>query len=173
MNLLKRSSPNTPRHSSARQPSSPPSDHYHPSQTATSTSTPGSLRYPSNFQDSIRGSPNTMAPQSSLQLLQMGGQNSAFKALIPNNSPRLGSHMNYESDNENLDSDEEIIVNDDSDDEEAHNQLRRAVMEMNHRLLMSANEEQGSENREGGGSPKGESDRKSACQPLQLTKHDR
>ncbi|CAG9765540.1 unnamed protein product [Ceutorhynchus assimilis] len=61
-----------------------------------------------HYKSSDRGSPLTL-PNAALQLVQMGGENSAFKALIP---PTTASKAYYDS------SDEEINVNDESDVED-------------------------------------------------------
>lgn len=80
-----------------------PSPHY------TSGSTPGSP---------LTTQPRAPPPNASTLLLQMGGENSAFKALVPNSGllattediRRLSGYV--------TDSDEEINVNDESDVEE-------------------------------------------------------
>lgn len=101
---------------------------------------------------SIPGSPPTtrLGTASSL-LLQMGGENSAFKALVPNslhqeNFRRLSDYVS--------DSEEEINVNDESDVEES-NMTSRSRSSSPVEVVDVPGKEQ------------------SICQPLQLTMHDR
>lgn len=134
MNLLKRTSPAPHQGAASFGGRLTPSPHY------TSGSTPGS---PLTTQQ-----PRGQAPSS--LLLQMGGENSAFKALVPSSAAALmdarvaGGYA--------TDSDEEINVNDESDAEE------------------------GASGRKSGAStpvevvdPPG----KDSAQPLQLTMHNR
>ncbi|XP_044728653.1 paired box protein Pax-6-like [Chrysoperla carnea] len=214
MNLLKRSSPQmgSTRHHRQSSPTGgnggtassgqASSIHYgsghHPLGTPSppnSVTTPTGLRYPqlTSQQGTTRGSTHHNIPRiptTTSMLLQMGGENSAFKALVPNHFSvamlaKGQNQRSYESDEDlDQDSDEEIIVNDESDDEEAHNQLRRAVMEMNNRMLQqqaaAAKENSGStKERSKSPSPNEDSNNRqssgnsNSCQPLQLTKHDR
>lgn len=143
MNLLKRSSP-LPRQGQQETMYGgrlTPSPHYH--------------------QGTTPGSPLTSThrtPGVTSLLLQMGGENSAFKALVP---PANFPHSLNISGGYASDSDEEINVNDESDVEEA----------MSKRMLDSREE-----CRSRSCSPVDvieDSPKESACQPLQLTKHDR
>lgn len=96
---------------------------------------------------STPGSPLTTRTPRSL-LLQMGGENSAFKALVPNNLLRDGRRLSdYVTDSE-----EEINVNDESDVEET----RRNKSRSSSPLVVDS---------PGKDTP--------TCQPLQLTMHDR
>lgn len=108
MNLLKRSSP-TPQGSTSNQQASMFGGRLTPSPHYTSGSTPGS---PLTTQH--RAQP----PNASTLLLQMGGENSAFKALVPNLAATEDIRR-YMSD-----SDEEINVNDESDVEEGGDKSR-------------------------------------------------
>lgn len=135
MNLLKRSSPPP----QGAQPSMyggrlTPSPHY------TAASTPGSPL-------------TTRAPSSSL-LLQMGGENSAFKALVPG-SAIFGAADDIRRLHEyETDSDEEINVNDESDvemDAKGGKSGASTPVEVVDPPVKEAG----------------------ACQPLQLTMHDR
>lgn len=133
MNLLKRSSP-TPQggQSSMYGGRLTPSPHY------TGVSTPGS--------------PLTTRGHGSSLLLQMGGENSAFKALVPNSAAALLAasedmrRLGYDSD-----SDEEINVNDESDAEDTSKCGRKS----------------------GSSSPVEVVDPPAKDAPLQLTMHDR
>lgn len=102
---------------------------------------------------SIPGSPPTarLGTTSSL-LLQMGGENSAFKALVPTslhqeNLRRLNDFVS--------DSEEEINVNDESDVEEGNLRSVRSRSSSPVEVVDVLGKEQ------------------SGCQPLQLTMHDR
>lgn len=102
---------------------------------------------------SIPGSPPTtrLGTASSL-LLQMGGENSAFKALVPNSlhHENLRRLSDFASDSE-----EEINVNDESDVEEGHLRTSRSRSSSPVEVVDVLGKEQ------------------TACQPLQLTMHDR
>ncbi|KAF7265652.1 paired box protein Pax-6-like isoform X1 [Rhynchophorus ferrugineus] len=136
MNLLKQSSPNGPP----------------PHQGAGGSSLFGARLTPSpHYKGSDPGSPLTSpltgGPTASQLLLQMGGENSAFKALVPNsllNHDHLHKLHEYDSD-----SDEEINVNDESDVDE--DQLRRSCSPVE---VVDASPRENT-------------------QPLQLTMHDR
>lgn len=141
MNMLKQSSPGH------RESQSPiyggrltPSPHY------TVASTPGSpLTTPQR----------TSGPTASSLLLQMGGENSAFKSLAPNSAAALlvaseNLHRLSGYDNKS-DSDEEINVNDESDDDRD-----RSTSSSPLEVVDSPNNKQ---------TP--------TCQPLQLTVHGR
>ncbi|XP_065159336.1 paired box protein Pax-6-like isoform X2 [Atheta coriaria] len=136
MNLLKRASPSGGGGGSSAMYAGrlTPSPHYN------AASTPGSPRT----------THRTGAPPPSALMLQMGGENSAFKAFGPNNTladiRRLGGYM--------TDSDEEINVNDESDCEDVR-----------HRSRSSSPVDVVDE-------PK-DTPRKDKEQPLQLTMHDR
>ncbi|XP_060532138.1 paired box protein Pax-6-like isoform X2 [Cylas formicarius] len=100
---------------------------------------------------STPGSPLTGGPSASSLLLQMGGENSAFKALVPNSligQENMRRFTDYLSD-----SDEEINVNDESDVEEERMRHSHSSSPVEVVDLPSK------------GSP--------SCQPLQLTIHDR
>lgn len=104
---------------------------------------------------SIPGSPPTthLGTPSSL-LLQMGGENSAFKALVPNSlhQDNLRRLSDYASDSE-----EEINVNDESDIEESNPRTFRTRSRSSSpvEVVDVSNKES------------------VVCQPLQLTMHDR
>ncbi|KAK9875841.1 hypothetical protein WA026_009626 [Henosepilachna vigintioctopunctata] len=132
MNLLKRSSPGA----QASQ-SSMFSGRLTPSPIYTGGSTPGSPH-----STLVRST----APVSSL-LHQMGGENSAFKALVPNSATHetMRRLSDYASDSE-----EEINVNDESDLEDRESRFSSPV-----EVVDLPSKEQ------------------PPCQPLQLTMHDR
>lgn len=120
MNLLKRTSPPPPSQGSSsnnQQQASMFGGRLTPSPHYTSASTPGSPLTTHQH----RGQPPNV---SSTLLLQMGGENSAFKALVPNLTAaatteeirRLSGYM--------TDSDEEINVNDESDMEEEKGMMK-------------------------------------------------
>ncbi|GJQ75049.1 Eyg [Trypoxylus dichotomus] len=142
MNLLKQSSPvsNQNNQSSMFGGRLTPSPHY------TAGSTPGSpLTTPHR----------TGAPTASSLLLQMGGENSAFKALVPNSAAILAASQDLHRLSAYMsDSDEEINVNDESDVEDRPRPARSRssspveVVDPPQRDLPT-------------------------CQPLQLTMHDR
>lgn len=140
MNLLKRSSP-VPQASQSSMYSGrlTPSPHY------TTGSTPGSpLTTPHR----------TTGPTASSLLLQMGGENSAFKALVPNSTSLFAAAEDMRRLSGYLtDSDEEINVNDESDIEDAPKTRSRSSSPV-----------------EVVDPPQKET---AACQPLQLTMHDR
>ena len=138
MNLLKQSSPGPQgSQSSMFGGRLTPSPHY------TAGSTPGS---PLTTPHRAGG------PTASSLLLQMGSENSAFKALVPN--PLLAPDgMRRLSDY--TDSEEEINVNDESDVEEAAERRRRSRSSSPVEVVDSPAKE----------TP--------TCQPLQLTMHDR
>lgn len=102
---------------------------------------------------SIPGSPPTtrLGTTSSL-LLQMGGENSAFKALVPNalHQENLRRLSEYASDSE-----EEINVNDESDVEESNLRTSRSRSSSPVEVVDVPGKET------------------TICQPLQLTMHDR
>lgn len=102
---------------------------------------------------SIPGSPPTtrLGTTSSL-LLQMGGENSAFKALVPNSlhQDNLRRLTDFASDSE-----EEINVNDESDIEDSNLRTPRSRSSSPVEVVDVLSKEQ------------------SVCQPLQLTMHDR
>ncbi|PSN30431.1 hypothetical protein C0J52_27813 [Blattella germanica] len=190
MNLLKRSSPPPPpsQQTTPPQPSAQYGDHNisttnsTPSNTTCTTTTPGSpgaVSTPGSPQPSTLCNNTTLVhhhphlhsaasgvglSQTAQFLLQMGGENSAFKAL-PNHrmlttsapyasasSPAYGYASNTSSDSE------EINVNDHTDDEE---EGRARLLSLQQRLHKSASS-----------SPvNGDDDDK--AEPLQLTKHDR
>lgn len=128
MNLLKRSSPL-------------------PRQGQSSPLYSGRLT-PSPHFATTPGSPISAANPQRMQslLLQMGGENSAFKALVPTSTYNLNISGGYASD-----SDEEINVNDESDCE-----IEKKV---NSRSSSPVDVTEDSS--------------KDGSQPLQLTKHDR
>lgn len=147
MNMLKQSSPRqgsrSPMPFGARL--TPPSPlHY------TGASTPGS---PPTTQLQHQHLGSTTVPQTSSHLLlQMGGENSAFKSLAPPSAAALlsASMSNY-VDHSSDDSDEEINVNDESDDDRERSRSSSPLEVVD---LPGQKES-------------------SACQPLQLTIHDR
>lgn len=105
MNLLKQSSPVSQNNQSSMFGGRlTPSPHY------TAGSTPGSpLTTPHR----------TGVPTASSLLLQMGGENSAFKALVPNSAALLAASQDMHRLSAYMsDSDEEINVNDESDVED-------------------------------------------------------
>ncbi|XP_068908430.1 paired box protein Pax-6-like isoform X2 [Tenebrio molitor] len=140
MNLLKQSSPGPQgSQSSMFGGRLTPSPHY------TAASTPGSpLTTPHR----------TGGPTASSLLLQMGGENSAFKALVPNQLLTAHDTIRRLSDYA-TDSEEEINVNDESDAEEAADRRRRSRSSSPVEVVDSPAKE----------TP--------TCQPLQLTMHDR
>lgn len=107
----------------------------------------GRLTPSPHYQDTTHGSPLTHRTGVTSLLLQMGGENSAFKALVP--SANFGQSINVSYDE---DSDEEINVNDESDVEEER-RLRERERSCSPVDVIED-------------SPK-------ESQPLQLTKHDR
>ncbi|XP_044254122.1 paired box protein Pax-6-like isoform X3 [Tribolium madens] len=135
MNLLKQSSPGPQgSQSSMFGGRLTPSPHY------TAASTPGSPL-----------TTRTGGPTASSLLLQMGGENSAFKALVPN---QLLAHDNMRRLSDYAtDSEEEINVNDESDNDEPRRRRSRSSSPV-----------------EVVDSPAKETP---TCQPLQLTMHDR
>lgn len=140
MNLLKQSSPGPQgNQSSMFSGRLTPSPHY------TAASTPGSpLTTPHR----------TGGPTTSSLLLQMGGENSAFKALVPNSL--LASHENIRRLSDYVtDSEEEINVNDESDIEDIVERRRRSRSSSPVEVVDSSSKD----------TP--------TCQPLQLTMHDR
>ncbi|RZB40940.1 eyegone, partial [Asbolus verrucosus] len=140
MNLLKQSSPGPQgSQSSMFGGRLTPSPHY------TAASTPGSpLTTPHR----------TGGPTASSLLLQMGGENSAFKALVPNQL--LAAHENIRRLSDYAtDSEEEINVNDESDVEETADRRRRSRSSSPVEVVDSPSKD----------TP--------TCQPLQLTMHDR
>lgn len=148
MNLLKRSSP-LPRQGQQQSPlyggRLTPSPHY-------------------PHQGTTPGSPLTSThrtPGVTSLLLQMGGENSAFKSLVPTSS--FGHSLNI-SGGYSSNSDEEINVNDESDVEETVSKRIENLREDCRSKSCSpvdVIEDSQKENSNGG------------CQPLQLTKHDR
>lgn len=134
MNLLKQSSPG-------------------PQNTQSSMFTDRLTTSPHYKGASIPGSPPTtrLGTTSSL-LLQMGGENSAFKALVPNSlhQESLRRLNDFVSDSE-----EEINVNDESDVEESNLRSLRSRSSSPVEVVDMMRKEQ------------------SVCQPLQLTMHDR
>lgn len=148
MNLLKRSSP-LPRQGQQQSPlyggRLTPSPHY-------------------PHQGTTPGSPLTSThrtPGVTSLLLQMGGENSAFKALVPTSS--FGHNLNMTS-GYISDSDEEINVNDESDVEDKASNRKLDDSRDDYRSRSSTPVDVIEE------SPK---DNSNGCQPLQLTKHDR
>lgn len=141
MNLLKRSSPGPTQgnQSSIYSGRLTPSPHY------TTGSTPGSpLTTPHR----------TTGPQASTLLLQMGGENSAFKALVPNTANLFSASEDMRRLSGYLtDSDEEINVNDESDVEDL--QQSRSKSSSPVEVIDPPQIDTQS------------------CQPLQLTMHDR
>lgn len=152
MNLLKRSSPGPG-----------PGNHHHQQQQQIYSSrlTPS----PHYGAASTPGSPLTTPHRSALVgpqqqatslLLQMGGENSAFKALVPTTGSlfsatgRLGGYL--------TDSDEEINVNDESDVEEPARSKSSSPVEVVDPPPLP---------------PVSKDDPPASCQPLQLTMHDR
>lgn len=140
MNLLKRSSPTAQggSQSSIYSGRLTPSPHY------TAGSTPGSPLT----------THRTTGPAASSLLLQMGGENSAFKALVPNSAGLFaGASDEMRLSGYLTDSDEEINVNDESDLEDPP--LRRSRSSTPVEVVDPPQKEQ------------------QTCQPLQLTIHDR
>lgn len=135
MNLLKRSSPGPQGGSQSSMYSGrlTPSPHY------TAGSTPGSPLT----------THRTSGPAASSLLLQMGGENSAFKSLVPNSSGLFGAGDEMRLRGYLTDSDEEINVNDESDVEEPPARESRSS------------------------TPVEVVDAQQSCQPLELTTHDR
>ncbi|KAB0802377.1 hypothetical protein PPYR_04563 [Photinus pyralis] len=139
MNMLKQSSP-------VQQGSQSPmfGGRLTPSPHYTVASTPGSP---------LTTRQRTSGPTASSLLLQMGGENSAFKSLVPNSAllaasdsiHRLGDY------DDKSDSDEEINVNDESDDDRGFSRSSSPVEVVD--------------------PPNGKE--LPTCQPLQLTIHDR
>lgn len=140
MNLLKRSSPG-PQGSQSSMYSGrlTPSPHY------TTGSTPGSP---------LTTHQRTQGPTALSLLPQMGGENSAFKALAPNSSALFAASEDMRRLSGYLtDSDEEINVNDESDMEDPP--LRRSRSSTPVEVVDPTPKEPPN------------------CQPLQLTIHDR
>ncbi|XP_045480470.1 paired box protein Pax-6-like isoform X1 [Harmonia axyridis] len=130
MNLLKRSSPSTQGSQTSMY-----TGRLTPSPIYTGGSTPGSPH-----STLVRST----APPTSL-LHQMGGENSAFKALVPNSKETARQLSDYLTDSE-----EEINVNDESDVEDRESRFSSPV-----EVVDLPPKEQ------------------PPCQPLQLTMHDR
>ncbi|KAJ8965526.1 hypothetical protein NQ317_012664 [Molorchus minor] len=96
----------------------------------------------------------TAHPSASSLLLQMGGENSAFKALVPNALLNSHEHLRRLSDYVS-DSEEEINVNDESDVEEPTERTSRSRSSSPVEVVDFPNKDP------------------PTCQPLQLTMHDR
>ena len=197
MNLLKRSSPPPPpsqQQTTPPRPSAPYGDHNITTSTTSNTTcttttpgSPGGVSTPGSPQPSTLCNNTTLVrhhhhhhlhsaasgvglSQTTQLLLQMGGENSAFKAL-PNHrilatstshrvsSPACGYASNSSSDSE------EINVNDHTDDEE----------EGRSRLLALQQHLDSSRPRVGKSPPKSllNADEDDRAEPLQLTKYDR
>jgi len=198
MNLLKRSSPPPPpsqQQTTPPRPSAPYGDHNITTSTTSNTTcttttpgSPGGVSTPGSPQPSTLCNNTTLVrhhhhhhhlhsaasgvglSQTTQLLLQMGGENSAFKAL-PNHrmlatstshsvsSPACGYASNSSSDSE------EINVNDHTDDEE----------EGRSRLLALQQHLDSSRPRVGKSPPKSpfNADEDDKAEPLQLTKYDR
>lgn len=109
--------------------------------------------------------PHVSAPGSQANsLLQMGGENSAFKALIPHSASHLFARSDHLSRGyTSSDSDEEINVNDESDCEEARSRERNNYDRRYDRSRSHSPVEVDERTVE----------QSQSCQPLQLTKHDR
>ncbi|XP_068081195.1 paired box protein Pax-6 [Anabrus simplex] len=112
------------------------------------------------------GSPPGSPPSQRQQQLQMGGENSAFKALTRPSVSTTNASYDYAS-NSSSDS-EEINVNDHSDDEEGVRLLQHSQFTSRsvspYRSPINADEEECSRR---------DSDTWESSQPLQLTKYDR
>ncbi|CAH0561397.1 unnamed protein product [Brassicogethes aeneus] len=118
-----------------------------PGQQSSQSSLYGGRLTPSPHYKTVStpGSPHTQRTPGSSLLLQMGGENSAFKALH-----LMNSHENYLTDSE-----EEINVNDESDVEDQPRSRSCSPVE-----VVDDN-------------PPPKDSPPSICQPLQLTMHDR
>lgn len=161
MNLLKRSSPlpRQTRQSPLYGGRLTPSPHY-----PQHGSTPGSP---------LTTTHRTSGPAVSSLLLQMGGENSAFKALVPNSAALLaastGLHVSSGGYVSGSDSDEEINVNDESDIEEIPPASRVHESSTNHNRSRSCSPVDVDEEHPA----PARNENPSSCQPLQLTMHDR
>lgn len=103
----------------------------------------------------------------------MGGENSAFKALVPNSAALLaastGLHVSAGGYVSGSDSDEEINVNDESDIEELPAVSRVHESNTNHNRSRSCSPVDVDEEH----AAPARNENPSSCQPLQLTMHDR
>lgn len=162
MNLLKRSSPlprparQSPLYGGRLTPS--PSHQHH---------------YPQPAHGSTPGSPLTTTAhhRASSLLLQMGGENSAFKALVPGSGLLAASNAVLHAADYTSDSDEEINVNDESDVEEMPHRLERSSLARDHEVDHSrpiSPDVEVDVDRDRPPVPSTNS-----CQPLQLTMHHR
>lgn len=143
MNLLKQSSPGPQNNQSSMY-----GGRLTPSPHCIAGSTPGS---PLTTQHRA-----TVPTTSSSLLLQMGGENSAFKALVPNSAALLAAatHDMHRLSAYMSDSDEEINVNDESDIED-HQRPGRSRSSSPVEVVDLPQRDP------------------NTCQPLQLTMHDR
>lgn len=186
MNLLKRSSPPPPpsqQQTTPPRPSAPYGDHNITTSTTSNitctTTTPGSpggVSTPGSPQPSTLCNNTTLVrhhhhlhtaasgvgpSQTTQHLLQMGGENSAFKAL-PNHRMMLATstaHPAYGYASNSSSDSEEINVNDHTDDEE---EVRSRLLSLQQRPRLEKSPPVSPVN--------GEEDR---SEPLQLTKYDR